>query len=108
MTRPPSHRLDDIDAAVAATGRHLRRGATDDPLVFDAVRARLIEIDEAVKDLPDALIALEPMIPWRQVTRMRDHLAHRYFDTGHAVVADTVENDLPELAAAVARLRRHV
>ncbi len=35
---------------------------------------------------------------------MRDHLTHRYFDTAHSVVAATVENDLPPLAAAVRRL----
>lgn len=29
---------------------------------------------------------------------MRDHLAHRYFDTSHALVKTTVERDLPELA----------
>jgi hypothetical protein len=25
---------------------------------------------------------------------MRDHLAHRYFDTDHAIVQDVVDNDL--------------
>jgi uncharacterized protein with HEPN domain len=35
---------------------------------------------------------------------MRDHLAHRYFDTSHGIVQGTVENDLPELDAAVRRL----
>lgn len=35
---------------------------------------------------------------------MRDHLAHRYFDTGHAVVVDVVENELVPLEAAVRAL----
>jgi uncharacterized protein with HEPN domain len=35
---------------------------------------------------------------------MRDHLAHRYFDTSHAIIQATVDNDLDELEAAVARL----
>jgi uncharacterized protein with HEPN domain len=35
---------------------------------------------------------------------MRDRLAHRYFDTSHAIVAATVTNDLPLLEAAVGRL----
>ncbi len=35
---------------------------------------------------------------------MRDHLAHRYLDTDHALVTATVENDLPPLVAAVQRL----
>jgi len=32
---------------------------------------------------------------------MRDHLAHRYFDTAHSIVQATVEVDLPPLVAAV-------
>lgn len=35
---------------------------------------------------------------------MRDQLAHRYFDTSHAIVTATVGSDLDELAAAVSRL----
>ena len=35
---------------------------------------------------------------------MRDRLAHRYFDTSHAILAATVSEDLPELDAAVQRL----
>jgi uncharacterized protein with HEPN domain len=32
---------------------------------------------------------------------MRDHLAHRYFDTAHEIIQATVDNDLPELGRAV-------
>jgi uncharacterized protein with HEPN domain len=32
---------------------------------------------------------------------MRDHLAHRYFETAHAIVQATVHEDLPELKRAV-------
>jgi uncharacterized protein with HEPN domain len=35
---------------------------------------------------------------------MRDRLAHRYFDTSHAILAATVSDDLPELETAVRRL----
>jgi len=38
---------------------------------------------------------------------MRHRLAHRYFDTSHAIVQGTVDHDLPVLAAALARLRSH-
>jgi uncharacterized protein with HEPN domain len=68
------------------------------------VRVRLIEIGEAVKTIDTDLLASEAEIPWRQIGRMRDQLAHRYFDTSHAIVAGTVENGLPQLEAAVDRL----
>lgn len=35
---------------------------------------------------------------------MRDHLAHRYFDTDHAIVQDVVENGLGPLSDAVQSL----
>ena len=76
--------------------------------MFDAVRVRLIEIGEALKDVDAALLATEPSVPWRDVTRMRDHLTHRYFDTTHSVVAATVEVDLPVLAAAVRRVQGRI
>jgi uncharacterized protein with HEPN domain len=75
-------------------------------LIFDAVRIRLLEIGEAVKALPDDLLATQPSIPWRQIARMRDHLAHRYFDTAHAILAATVDEDLPDLENAVQAMAR--
>lgn len=48
--RADAERLDDVLAAAAAIESHLERGTLADGLVFDAVRVRLIEIGEAVKD----------------------------------------------------------
>jgi uncharacterized protein with HEPN domain len=70
-----------IQAATDAIRSHLQRGDLSDGLVFDAARIRLPEIGEAVKALPADLLGTQPGIPWRQIARMRDHLAHRYFDT---------------------------
>lgn len=75
-----------------------------DEIVFDAIRVRLIEIGEAVKDLDDSVTATEPGIPWSQIARMRDHLAHRYSDTTHAIVTATARHDIPLLADAVQRM----
>ena len=65
---------------------------------------RLIEIGEAPKDVAPDLLGQQPSIPWRQVAGMRDQLAHRYFDTSHAIVAQTVGSDLVELLAATRSL----
>jgi uncharacterized protein with HEPN domain len=94
-------RLADIQAAIDAIRSHLQRGTLADGLVFDAVRIRLLEIGEAVKALPASLLATQPGIPWNQIARMRDHLAHRYFDTAHAILQSTVDDDLPELECAI-------
>ena len=108
MSRRDKHRLDDIQAALDAIDDHLTRGELSDGLVYDAVRVRLIEIGEAVKGLSAGLLATEPDLPWTQIAGIRDRLAHRYFDTSHAIVQGTVDHDLPVLAAAVERLSSHV
>ena len=105
MTRRDEQRLADIRAAIEAIRAHLTRGDLSDGLMFDAVRVRLIEIGEAVKDIDTGLLENEPDVPWREIAGMRDRLAHRYFDTSHAILTATVEEDLPELEAAVARLQ---
>ncbi len=104
MTYRERQRLSDIQAAIDAIRSHLQRGDLSDGLVFDAVRIRLLEIGEAVKALPAEMLGSQPDIPWTQIARMRDHLAHRYFDTDHAVLQATVNNDLPELERAVQAL----
>jgi uncharacterized protein with HEPN domain len=95
VTYRDRQRLADIQAAIDAIRSHLQRGDLSDGLIFDAVRIRLLEIGEAVKALPDDLLATQPSIPWRQIARMRDHLAHRYFDTAHAILQATVEKTCP-------------
>ena len=106
MSYRERQRLADIQAAIDAIRSHLKRGDLSDGLVFDAVRIRLLEIGEAVKALPDDLLATQPSIPWLQIARMRDHLAHRYFDTAHAILQATVDEDLPDLEHAVQALAR--
>ena len=106
MSYRDKQRLDDVAAAIAAIRAHVERGGLDDGLIFDAVRIRLLEIGEAVKALPADLLASEPGIPWTQIARMRDQLAHRYWDTNHAIVQATVDNDLDQLNDAITRLQR--
>jgi uncharacterized protein with HEPN domain len=48
------------------------------------LRVRLIEIGEAVKGIDPGLLDAEPSVPWQDIAGIRDHLAHRYFDTDHA------------------------
>jgi uncharacterized protein with HEPN domain len=105
VKRYDDQRLSDIESAISAIRGHLTRGDLSDGLVFDAVRIRLVEIGEAVKAISPELLATEPAIPWQDIAAMRDQLAHRYFDTEHAIVSGTVTDDLEPLLAAVHRLQ---
>jgi uncharacterized protein with HEPN domain len=104
MSRSDSDRLLDVEAACQAIASYLARGDIEDDIVFDAIRVRLIEIGEAVKDIDPTFLASEPGIPWTEISRMRDQLTHRYFDTAHSIVRATATSDVPTLEAAVKRL----
>jgi len=106
LTYRNRQRLTDIRAAIDAINAHLQRGTLADGLIFDAIRMRLLEIGEAVKAVSPEFLETEPDIAWSDIARMRDHLAHRYFDTSHGIVQGTVDHDLPVLEEAVARLQR--
>jgi hypothetical protein len=64
MSYRERQRLADIQAAIDAIRSHLQRGNLTDRLIFDAVRIRLLEIGEAVKALPDNLLAtaVDPVV----------------------------------------------
>ena len=94
----------DILGAIDAIVDYLAEGSLDQPVVYDACRVRLIEIGEAVKNLDPALLAAAPSIRWRAIARMRDQLAHRYFDTDHAIVAYVVQEELIPLRTAIVSL----
>jgi uncharacterized protein with HEPN domain len=67
-------------------------------------------LDEADQPypLPPRCVDTEPGIPWKQIARMRDHLAHRYFDTSHAILQTTIDRDPPDLEQAIRRLGRYL
>lgn len=105
MSRRDPERLHDVLDAIDAINDHVTRGDLADGLIFDAVRVRLMEIGEAIKAVSPELLATESGQPWTDIARMRDRLAHRYFDTSHSQVASAVEHDLVPLRAAILRLQ---
>jgi len=83
LTRSPRNRIRDIQASIAAI-RQFEATGRDRPVVFDAVRMRLLEIGEAANGIPKQLGDSEPSVSWREIIGMRNWMAHRYFDTAHA------------------------
>jgi len=73
-------------------------------LAFDALLYRLVVIGEAVKTLPAELLALQPQVPWREIAKLRDLLAHHYYRVDAQVIRRTVEAPMEQLRDAVAKL----
>ena len=68
------------------------------------MRVRLIEIRCGGQVIRSVLLARERDVPWIDVAAMRNHLAHRYFDSAHPIVRSTVDGDRPPIVFAVRRL----
>jgi uncharacterized protein with HEPN domain len=62
LSRSPHNRIRDIEAAVAAI-KQFEQAGRDEPVVFDAVRMRLLEIGEAANGIPQSLRETEPTVP---------------------------------------------
>lgn len=65
---------------------------------------RIASIGESVKGLSTPFRERHGDVRWKQIAGMRDFVNHRYFGIDLSVVWDTVERDIPVLAAAVTRI----
>lgn len=110
MSRSATDHLQDVVDAIDAIAGYTRKGKKTfdkDPMLRDAVAARLMQIGQSVKDAQAEgldLPRLQPEIPWRNIAGMRDRLAHKYWLLDAGIVWAVVEKDLPKLRKAIGRL----
>jgi uncharacterized protein with HEPN domain len=68
----------------------------------------LIALGEAVKGLDKQthgeLLPHYPEIYWSGVMRMRDKIAHHYFEIDTEVVFRTIEEDIPQMTKVIDRM----
>jgi len=108
MSRDPHLRLADIVDACDRVAAYIDGfdgiAFAGDFKTQDAVIRQFEIIGEAVKALPEELIATDPSIPWRQIAGFRDVLAHAYFAVESSVVWDGAFNKAPALKVACEKL----
>ena len=75
---------------------------------LDAICMNLIALGEAVKGLDKQthgqLLPRYPEIYWSGVMRMRDKIAHHYFEVDTDVVFRTVQEDVPKMKDVIDRM----
>lgn len=78
--------------------KYTREEIESDPNLYEATLRHLEIIGEAAKTLNTEFKTRHPEIPWRQIGRTRDILAHVYFAVSPDRVWDIVTNHIPKLA----------
>ncbi|PYY48243.1 MULTISPECIES: DUF86 domain-containing protein [unclassified Curtobacterium] len=107
MTRAVERSLDDVVTACARIQEYADDPTLPEAVVADAVRMRLVDIASSVRELPPAMTATEPTIPWARLAALGEQLTRRPSDTPASVLLNTARTDVPALRDAVERLRGH-
>lgn len=94
--------LDIVDAISGIERYRSTRAAFDDDERTQVWMVnRLQIIGEACRKLSERFRERHPEVPWRQITGMRHHLIHGYFDIDPDVVWVAISERIPELKAQV-------
>ena len=79
-------------------------------LRLDAICMNLIALGEAVKGLDkitkSEFLPLYPQIYWSGVMRMRDKIAHHYFEVDPDVVYNTIVENIPPMIPVIEKMIR--
>jgi len=77
--------------------------------MLDVAVVRLEAIGETVKNIDkntEGLLLLKYAdIPWRKIMKMRDIIAHHYFDVDEEVIFNIIKNDLSVLLAVIRNMK---
>ena len=82
--------------------------SSDGRMVLSAICMNLIALGEGIKNI-DAktdgkLFARYPNIPWKQVMRTRDFIAHHYFEVDEAQVWTVCHKHIPALRETLLKI----
>jgi uncharacterized protein with HEPN domain len=72
-------------------------------MVVQSVLYNFVIIGEASANIPDEIQSLDPTIPWRKMSDMRNVMAHEYFQVNLSIVWKTIErftSDFAEIGKA--------
>ena len=101
-----------LDAIKVIKGRtsHITSGddfliSADNMFILDGVCMKLIFIGESVKTIDKMsgkeLLPLYPEIPWHEIMKLRDLIAHHYFRIDSDMIYMTIKYDLNPLSSTL-------
>jgi uncharacterized protein with HEPN domain len=84
-------------------GMTFKQFRDDEKTIYAVIRAIEV-IGEASKKIPDNIRQSQPVIPWREISGMRDKLIHDYFGINVKVVWKTATEDLLEIEPIICNM----
>ena len=67
---------------------------TNDEVLNNCICFKLIQISENAAKISDAIKSKATLIPWRNITGLRNRIVHAYGDTDMHILYDTVTKDM--------------
>ena len=89
--------LEDIAFIIEHMNGVTQDALEEDPILCDSMMFRLVQISEQSGALSDALKAMNPDIPWNDITGLRNRIVHDYGNVNLGIVYETLSNDIPKL-----------
>lgn len=81
----------------------------DNMFILDGICMKLIFIGESIKTIDKLskgeLLPLYPAIPWKEIMKLRDIIAHHYFKIDVDIVYSTIKEDLSPLENTLRQLK---
>lgn len=87
-----------IEATVERFGDHFET-FDQDVIYRNAVSLCILQIGELVGVLSDDFKSIHDDIPWSQIKKMRNIVAHRYGTIDSTITWDVIHDDIPDLKA---------
>ena len=89
--------IDDIVFVIENTKKVSLEEFSHNDVLNCAVSFKFIQISENAKQLPETLMSVYPMIPWREINGLRNRIVHDYGNVQLDIIYNTIVNDLPIL-----------
>lgn len=100
--------IDALDGIAAATAEKGFAEFQADWLLRHGTQRGIEIISEAVRHLPDEMLASRPDLPWPQIRAAGNFLRHEYHRVSDALIWQVVVDDLPALRVAIEAMKRKV
>jgi uncharacterized protein with HEPN domain len=101
-------RIEDILGAIAAIQEYTRgmtfEAFSGDRKTIHAVNHNFVVIGEAAGNVPEAIVASHPEVPWDKMRAMRNIIVHAYFGVRKEIVWETIQTNLPPLVPLLRNL----